>query len=127
VAAYGEGSEAQAIREEIGDFDFGSSIALHEMFRLFGPHLRLMELKGIVLAVREFIKLKYAIELPRLTRNAKRSYPLLIKYIEANYNQMMPIMSTVSLCDKNKVDLGIGATRRHVPPEIPAEERPLNS
>ena len=106
--AYGEGYEAQAVRHELGNFNYLSSRGYHLVVSLFGDTIRLRELKAVVFTVIHYLQTKYRLNMPPLSRNAKRSFPLLIKYITENYEAMEPVFPLVSLCDKDKKPINYG-------------------
>jgi hypothetical protein len=99
---YGGGSEARAVKEELGDFDPETSAALRVVREYFGSTIRLKELNGIVLSAKYYMKRRHNVELPNLSRNTKRSFALLIKYIETNYAQIVPVFPRLTLLDENK-------------------------
>ena len=72
---YGFGKEAQLVREEIGNFDISSCQAMKLLKIQFGDSLRTSEIKGIINAVSIYLESKN-IYLPKLSRNAKRSFLL---------------------------------------------------
>lgn len=106
--AYGEGYEAQAVRHELGDFDYLASKGYALVVHCFGDTIRLRELKAVVFTIIHHLQTKYRINMPPLSRNAKRSFPLLIKYITENMDVMEPVFPLISLCDKDKNPINYG-------------------
>lgn len=104
--SYGNGKEAIMIRGDIGDFDLVSSEAMKLIKRNFGESLRLTELKGIINAVREHLS-KKGIYLPRLSRNANRSFQLCVKYVQDNLEWMRDILPYVKLCDNEGTPISV--------------------
>jgi hypothetical protein len=103
--SYGNGLEAEGVRRELGSFDWESSPAHVAVLRYYGRTVRMAELRAIVLTATFWIQKSRGIQLTKLSRNAKRSLPLLIKYIQAHYDQIVPTFSRISLCTSDKVDL----------------------
>jgi hypothetical protein len=104
---YGKGLEAQQVRLELAGFDYQSSRAWRHVKHHFGASIRLRELKGIVTSIILFIKMKHGIDLPRLSRNAKRCVPLLVKYIDEHHDYFLPLFHHVNLegADKKVIPL----------------------
>jgi hypothetical protein len=96
---YGQGSEAFAVCEELDDFDYLHCPAWSAIVETFGAAMRLRELKGFVDAIRTFLQVRSGIELPKLSRNAKRNLGLLVKYINEHYNEIVPVFPYVTLLD----------------------------
>jgi hypothetical protein len=94
---YGHGHEAMVMKEELGDFDYLRSAAYGAIVAQFGITLRLMELKGIIYAIQMWWKLRHGTELPKLSRNTKRSFALLVKYVNDHYNEITPVFPHVSI------------------------------
>jgi hypothetical protein len=99
---YGTGAEAQSVNEEIGDFDFRQSPVMADLERSFGPNVRVKELKGIIGTIRLWLQDRGGIGLPKPSRNAMRSFPLMIKYLETHYAEVAPILRMITLCDESK-------------------------
>ncbi|MDR2646343.1 MAG: hypothetical protein LBC04_04195 [Holosporaceae bacterium] len=98
---YGHGPEAAAVKEELGDFDCPKSRALKALQHHFGSNLRLKELKGILLSIICFLSRKGVI-LPKPSRNTKRSFPLMIKYIDEHYGEIAPIFPDITLLNADR-------------------------
>lgn len=96
---YGKGNEAQSIRKEIGDFNLFDSKAYKIITSNFGKSIRFSELLGIINTINIVLKLKYDQMLPPISRNEKRSFPLLIKYVERNGEIIYPNLKLITLCD----------------------------
>jgi hypothetical protein len=90
------------VREELGDFRYEMSAANASIVRFFGRTLRLNELKGIFGAISYWLRQREGIQLPKPSRNAKRNYSLLVKYIERHYDVIVPMFSKVELCDAER-------------------------
>ena len=106
---YGKGYEANAIKEEIGNFNLFESDAYKRVISLFGKSVRFNELLGIINSIDTYLIIKKRISLPKITRNEKRSFPLLIKYIERNNELIYPYLQYISLCNSSfqKIPLDI--------------------
>lgn len=106
---YGKGNEALAVKKELGDFDAFRSTTYEYIIKMYGRSVRFTELLGIISSIQFYLQYKENIALPSLSRNEKRSYPLLIKYIERNSENILPYFQYISLCDssfkKIKLDL----------------------
>jgi hypothetical protein len=130
---YGRGSEAQQVQREIGDFEYLSSSAWKSIRFYFGSSIRLRELKGIVTAMQKYHRLKFRQDLPKLSRNGKRCFPLLVKYIAENIDFFQSVFPLVSLANANKqaipfLDSDYSATvytERSIEPEAATLPRPL--
>lgn len=106
---YGKGIEAKVIKDELGDFDCSQSIAYRQIIDQFGKSVRFSELLGILNSIQMVLQIKKNIALPQISRNEKRSFPLLIKYIERNKELILPYLQYVSLCNSyfQKIQLDI--------------------
>lgn len=104
---YGKGSESIAIKKELGDFDAFASESFKYIIKRFGRSIRFTELLGIINSIQIYLQYKNDATLPQLSRNEKRSFPLLIKYIECNKEAIFPCLQFISLCDTSfqKIDL----------------------
>jgi hypothetical protein len=65
--------------------------------REFGSSIHLRELKGILYVIQDYIRDRDGHPLPPLSRNSKRSFPLLIKYIEEHFDIVAPIFCRITL------------------------------
>jgi hypothetical protein len=102
---YGFGAEARSVNHEIGDFDYGTCRAFLTFVRAFGGNVRLKEVKGIMYSAIAFLRDHRGVNLPRPTRNTKRSLPLLFKYMEDHHDDIAPLFRLMTLCDQNKQPL----------------------
>jgi hypothetical protein len=102
---YGYGSEAKSVRRDLEEFELGTSPAYHAVKVAFGTNVRLRELKGIMSVVRAWWQSKDGTYLPQLSRNQKRSFPLLIKYIDHHYDKIVPLFQHAILLDEQRVPL----------------------
>lgn len=104
---YGKGSEAKLIKEAIGDFDVNNSTAYKKVIQQFGKSVRLSEILGVLNSIHMYLKMKKNIILPPISRNEKRSFPLLMKYIEINGEMIIPYFQYITLCDSSfqKIDV----------------------
>jgi hypothetical protein len=114
---YGSGQEAFAVNQEIGDFVATSSRAHDLIERHFGSSIRLTELKAVVRTAIAFVKYKQEIVLPKISRNAKRSRPLLVKYVDTHYAHLAPVFPILSLCDRYRKPIPILDAARSDPEE----------
>lgn len=96
---YGTGVEAKAIEEELGDFDVNNSRAYKEVVKNYGSSVRMNELLGIINSLDTYFQIKGMQTLPKLTRNEKRSFQLLIKYVDRNFEIIQPLLGHVHLCN----------------------------
>lgn len=97
---YGKGAEAAAIKQELDGFDAFNSMAYKKVIYHFGKDIRLNELLGITNVIITLLNSR-RIGIPPLSRNEKRSLPLLIKYIDRNSELIFPYLPYISLCDDN--------------------------
>lgn len=106
---YGKGNEAKIIKEKLGDFDVCKSNAYKNVISHFGRSVRLSELLAVLGSIDILLQIKRNISLPKITRDEKRSFPLLIKYIERNSELVLPHLPYISLCDSHfrKISLDI--------------------
>lgn len=98
---YGKGNEAKLIKEKLGNFDFHHSQSYQKFIQNFGRSVRLTEILAIVSAIDSILQIKRNYVLPKITRNEKRSIPLLFKYIENNKDAILPYLDRISLCDSS--------------------------
>jgi hypothetical protein len=94
---YRKGTEAQAIKEEIGNFQFETSRGYFLITRLFTDKILVSELRNLLEAARIVLRRRRQIDLPPLSRNAKRSKPLLVKYVDTYVNELTPMLSEMVL------------------------------
>jgi hypothetical protein len=106
-SVYGTGMEAQAVHHEIGDFDCEASAAFALLQHYYGSALRFKELKAILHAAIGYLKFRHSINLPDLSRSAKRSFKLMVKYIEANSYYISPVIPRLVLCDEQRKTIPI--------------------
>jgi hypothetical protein len=99
---YGNGEEAHSVRTELGTFDWKSSPAFVRVQELFGPNIRLKEFKAILQLARLYLRKEEGVDLPKPSRNTMRSFPLMIKYVEENTDQLIPFLRKAVLCDSDK-------------------------
>lgn len=106
---YGNGIEAKAIKDELGNFNLYNSDAYKTIIKNFGHSIRFSELLGIINSINIILKIKYKTVLPEVTRNEKRSFQLLIKYVERNKELIYPYFQYISLGNSNfqKISLDI--------------------
>lgn len=106
---YGKGNEAKMIKEKIGDFEVYKSTAYKKVTQHFGRSVRLSEILGIINSIQIILQTKKNISLQRISRNEKRSFPLLMKYIERNGEFIYPFFQHMSLCNSSfqKIPLDI--------------------
>ncbi|KAK8884616.1 hypothetical protein M9Y10_043732 [Tritrichomonas musculus] len=98
---YGKGLEAKAIKEELGDFNANDSGAYKYIISKFGRSIRFSELLGILNTIQLYAKIRSNIAIPLISRNEKRSFPLLIKYIDRHSDLIIPYLQYISLCDSS--------------------------
>lgn len=106
---YGKGNEAKSIKDELGDFNVYQSDAYIKVVKQFGHSIRFSELLGIINSIQIFLQMKENKTLPHVSRNEKRSFQLLIKYIETNKELIFPYLPYISLCNSSfqKIPLDI--------------------
>ena len=102
---YGQGVEAQSVKDELGGFRYERGPAYVALVRNFGTSLRLRELKAIVLALKDVMERRYGYVLPPVSRNTKRIFSLLVKYLQDNYRYFAPMLDKVVLCDADGVPI----------------------
>ena len=98
---YGQGNEAKMIREELGNFDVYESEAYKRIIKQFGRSIRFSELLGIINTIKIYLENKTNKVLPPIKRNEKRSFLLLIKYIQQNNELIFPYLQYISLCNSS--------------------------
>jgi hypothetical protein len=103
--SYGSGFEAIAVRDEIDRFKYSNSAAYFAVKQQFGTTLRFTELKGLVYAAVLYIEKKQGIQLPKMSRNTKRNFPLLIKYVQTHYQLIIPVLPKLSLYDEDRISI----------------------
>ncbi|OHT09207.1 hypothetical protein TRFO_22049 [Tritrichomonas foetus] len=109
---YGSGDEAKNIKTRLNGFESTKSEAYSALTSHFGKSLRLFELIGIVNSLHKYYEIKpfllsqeevinyVPVTLPKVTRDERRSFPLMVKYIEDNKDKIIPILPFINLCDK---------------------------
>ncbi|MDR1366061.1 MAG: hypothetical protein LBJ03_03150 [Holosporales bacterium] len=101
---YGQGADADSMRREIDGFDCKDSPAYRLVQRHFGDNLRCKELKAILEAIQLYLA-QHGTQLPSLSRNTKRSFVLMIKYMQCHLDVIEPILPLIILCDANKQEI----------------------
>jgi hypothetical protein len=96
---YGKGLEARAIKQEIGNFEIHTSHGYFLITRLFTEKILVTDLRNVVEAARTLLHYRRQIDLPPLSRNAKRSKALLVKYVDTHLNELAPVLSQMVLQD----------------------------
>ena len=99
-AADGSGREALAVKQDLDGFEFKHSVAYSIITQKFGKRLHLAELKGLITITRGYLMETRQVELPPLSRNAKRSFPLLVKYVQDHADYMIPALQRIMLFDE---------------------------
>ena len=102
---YGSGIEAKRITHQIGDFNYQQSKAYELVTRCFGHALRAAELRGLINAIIKHCQ-DYGTPLPPFTRSYRRSYVLMLKYIQENYDVFEMILPNVKLLDESNRVIG---------------------
>jgi hypothetical protein len=102
---YGTGWEAQAVHAEIGTFDYRNSAACAAILEYFGPSVRLRELKGIVFLAPDFLRAQQNVVLPKVPRNAKRNFPLLVRFVDQHLDVLRPVIAHIRLLDDQRVPI----------------------
>ncbi|MDR0753529.1 MAG: hypothetical protein LBE95_02600 [Holosporaceae bacterium] len=87
---YFDDFQSQVVRDELGDFYYRESQAFEAIMSYFGA-LSMNQL----LSVLELIA--YTMEAPELTRREKRSFPLMVKYVQDNYDNIVPLFKEIEL------------------------------
>ena len=93
--ANGLGPDAQSVAQDIGDFDYSTCPQWLYLQAKFSTGIRFRELKSIANII------QITLQLPPLSRNQKRSFPLLIKWFCTNWDKIQPILDYISLYDDN--------------------------
>ena len=91
--------EARVIKNELGNYDYTKSFVLPIIRAQFSKGITHKELNSIAEI------LKQIVQLPPLTRHEKRSYPLLIRWFEKNWNTIRPIIPYITLLDSNFIPI----------------------
>jgi hypothetical protein len=95
--------EGQHIAQVLQNFNYETSDAWAFLTHHFSSGVRHRELNSIALITSK------TFNIPRVTRDAQRSYPMLIKWFQDNWGAIEPILPLVSLRDEN--DRPIDAAR----------------
>ncbi|OHT08015.1 hypothetical protein TRFO_23639 [Tritrichomonas foetus] len=101
---YGKGSEARLIKEQLNGFEARTSEAYKIIVRLFGGSVRITELLGVLNSIR-FLLTSRGQVLPPISRNERRSFSLLIKYVQTHLEQLKPLLECTTLCDTHFNDI----------------------
>lgn len=88
-------SEAQIIAEKLGGYDYKSSDVWKKLMVRFSSGIRHHELFSVAIIIQQIIKST------SLSRNEKRSFPLLIRWFERNWNSIESVLSSIRLLDVN--------------------------
>ena len=97
--ANGLGPEAKSVAKDLGDFDYTKCPQWLYLQSKFSTGVSLKELKSIATII------QLHLGLPPLTRNQKRSYPLLIKWFCINWDQIQPVLQYIYLFDDNLMEI----------------------
>ena len=96
---YGSGMDAKRFKERLFDFDIAKSQAAKFIFERFGK-TRIEELVAMInLAIDVLMDSELSIR--ALTRDEKRNWPLLVKYVEDHFAVLRPILKKIELTDEN--------------------------
>lgn len=93
---YGTGYEANSVKRELGSFDAKSSEAYKELTNRFSKDVTLDALKQVANILRQ----RKCDKLPPITRNAKRSLSLLIKWYQDNWNEIRNDLQYINIIAK---------------------------
>ena len=102
---YGHGIEAKRISSQIGTFNYQKSRAYELVTRYFGQALRAFELRGLINAITMHCQ-QQGRPLEPLSRSYRRSYVLMLKYIEENFDVFKTILPNVQLRDSGNRVIG---------------------
>lgn len=91
-----KGKEASYIKKVLSDFDYKSSPTWKKIQHLFSTGIRHTEL----LSVAEV--LVHLTGAPNVSRSCHRSFPVLIKWFDDNWEILEPFIYRISLLDENK-------------------------
>lgn len=91
-----KGKEASYIKKVLSDFDYKSSLTWKKIQHMFSTGIRHTEL----LSVAEV--LVHLTGAPNISRSCHRSFPVLIKWFDDNWEILEPIIYRISLLDENK-------------------------
>ncbi|OHT10195.1 hypothetical protein TRFO_20568 [Tritrichomonas foetus] len=94
-----KGKEASNIQKLLGNFDYNNSRAWKEIKILFSSGIRHTELISIATVLISIYNL------PKVSRPHRRSFPLLVKWFDDNWEKIQPIISKISLLDKERVPI----------------------
>jgi hypothetical protein len=110
-------------QEELGDFEYSASAAYKQICTLFGVTIQPLELKNVVCFVSQFLEMNAGVKLPPLSKNAKRDFPLLVKYVQTNLDVMLPVLVKVQFVDEHRKKIILldsdRFVRQHIVPVLP--------
>lgn len=98
---YGTGYEANAVRRELGNFDARSSQAWEVLIDKFGVEMRLFE----IVKIAQILYQRFPMKLTKISRNASRSMPLIVKWYQENLNAILPYLNCFTLCDEDQKEI----------------------
>lgn len=98
---YGSGYEANAVKRELGNFDARNSQAWDVLVDKFGMEMRLFE----IVKIAQILYQRFPMQLTKISRNASRSMPLIIKWYQDNLNTVLPYLNCFTLCDENQKEI----------------------
>lgn len=91
-----KGKEASYIEKMLKDFDYKSSVTWKKIQNLFSTGIRHTELISIAQV------LMHISDVPKISRSCHRSFPVLIKWFDDNWDKIESYIYNISLLDENK-------------------------
>jgi hypothetical protein len=90
------GKEKTHIGEILRTFDFESCDAWEAITHKFSTGIRHRELCSIALVIVRYFGVR------KISRDARRSFPVLIKWFQDNWSEIEPLLSIMNLLDENE-------------------------
>jgi hypothetical protein len=90
------GKEKSHISEILRTFDFESCEAWQAITHRFSTGIRHRELCSIALVIVRYFGVT------KISRDARRSFPVLIKWFQDNWSEINPLIATMNLLDENE-------------------------
>ena len=94
-------SEASTIAKCLGDYVYQSSKVWGELKRKFSPAVTHHELISVARIIASIIPIN------PISRNEKRSFPILIRWYETNWTAIQTVIGSIQLLDKHMIPINM--------------------